>query len=162
MLSEKVTKVLQSQINKELFSAYLYMDFAGFYTQSNLNGFASWYSRQAKEELEHAEKIITYLADNGIRPVYEAIDKPSEKLEELGDPFYAGLRHEQYVTKSINECYKTAEAEKDYRTMQFLDWFVNEQLEEEKNAEELIDRYAFVKEDKAALYIMNTDLGNQK
>ncbi len=162
MLSEKVTNVLQEQINKELFSAYLYLDFAGFYTKSGLNGFASWYVKQAKEEFEHAEKIISYLVDNGIRPIYEAIDKPNEKLENIEDPLHAGLRHEQYVTESINTCYKTADMEKDYRTMQFLDWFVKEQLEEEKNAEDLLDQYAFAKDSKAALYMMNADLGNRK
>ena len=162
MLSEKVTEVLQDQINKELFSAYLYMDFAGFYAKRSLNGFAAWYSKQAKEEVEHAEKIISYLVDNGIRPVYEVINKPSEKLEKISDPLYAGLRHEQYVTGAINQCYETAEAQKDYRTMQFLDWFVKEQLEEEKNAEELIDQYELVKEDKAALYMMNADMEKRK
>ena len=140
MLDKKVADLLNEQINKEFYSAYLYMDFANYYADEGLDGFRNWYEVQAKEERDHAIMMRAYLIDNGVRVKFDKIAAPDAKLKEFMDPLKAGLEHERYVTSLIAEIYNAAAEAKDYKTMQFLDWFVKEQGEEEKNAEELIKK----------------------
>ena len=138
MLDTKVTKLLNEQINKELYSAYLYLDFSIYYEQQGLDGFANWYMIQAQEERDHAMLFLKYLQNNGEKATLEAVAKPDKELNTLMDPLRFGLEHEQYVTSLINDIYAAAYDVKDFRSMQFLDWFVKEQLEEEKNADDMI------------------------
>lgn len=161
MLNEKVVKLLQSQVNKEYASAYLYLDFAGYYQDKGLAGFATWFDVQAKEEVEHAQKFVSYLQANGIRPEYKNIDLVKSDLKDLGTALTLALDHERFVTASINEIYAAADKVKDYRTMEFLNWFVKEQLEEEENAQGLIDQFAMVKDNAAALYMLDRKLGKR-
>ena len=160
MLNENVKKLLIEQINKEIYSAYLYVDIANYFVDKSLNGFAKWYNVQAKEELEHAEKFITYLQDNNVRVTLDAIAKPDADFKDLREPLIAGLAHEEYVTASINTIYEAAVKVGDYRTQQFLDWFVKEQLEEEKNATDLINAYDL--HGKAGLFALDAQLGKRK
>ncbi len=138
MLDKKVADLLNTQVNKEFYSAYLYLQFANFYVEKGLNGFANWYRVQAQEERDHATLMIQYLQNNDMLVTFEAIDKPDASLQTVMDPLKAGLVHEQYVTGLIHTIYDAAYQAKDFRTMQYLDWFVKEQGEEETNANDLI------------------------
>ncbi|MBW9212614.1 MULTISPECIES: ferritin [Terrabacteria group] len=158
MLNKKVTDLLQAQVTKELYSAYLYRDLAAFYEDKGLKGFAHWFVKQAAEEVEHAEKFISYLQENGVRPIYATIDGIHNDYKNLGEPFKLALEHEQFITKSINDIYTESVETKDYATQEFLNWFVKEQVEEEDNASNNLQTYEFVKDDKAALYSFNNSL----
>ena len=94
--------LINTQVNKEFYSAYLYLDFANFYVEQGLNGFANWYQVQAQEERDHAMLFVKYLQNNDAKVTYEAIDKPNIELKNNMDPLQAGLKHEQYVTSLIN------------------------------------------------------------
>lgn len=159
MLNKKVTGLLNNQINKELFSAYLYIGFANYYTESGLDGFANWYMVQAQEERDHAMLFLKYLQNNGEKVTLEAIDKPDQTFTSHKAPLDAGLKHEQYVTALIHTIYEAAYEQKDFRTMQFLDWFVKEQGEEETNAETLIKKMELFGTDSKGLYMLDSELG---
>lgn len=158
MLDKKVVELLNLQVNKEFFSAYLYLDFSSFYKDKGLDGFANWYQVQAQEERDHAMLFYQYLHNNNIRPVLEAIDKPAVPMNTLRDPLVAALHHEEYVTGLINEIYGAAQEVKDFRTTQFLDWFVKEQGEEETNANDLITKMDLFGEDPKSLYMLDNEL----
>ena len=125
MLDKKVAALLNEQINKEFYSAYLYLNFANFYKTKGLDGFSNWYEVQAQEERDHAMLFYRYLHNNSEPVTLEAIDKPDVSFEGLMDPLKAGLQHEEYVTSLINNIYAVAHEVKDFRTVQFLDWFIN-------------------------------------
>lgn len=157
-MNEKVSALLNEQVNKEFYSAYLYLDMANFYTQKGLDGFANWYEIQAKEEQDHAMLMYQYLQNNGEKVTLEAIAKPDKKFETLMDPLTAGLEHEKYVTSLINNIYAAAVEVNDYRTTQFLDWFIKEQGEEEKNSMDLITKMELFGDDARSLYMLNSEL----
>lgn len=161
MLDKKVADLLNEQVNKELYSAYLYLDFANYYEDEGLDGFANWYQIQAQEERDHAMMIRKYLIDNGVRVVFDAIAKPDKVYKCHQDPLDAGLEHEQYVTSLIVNIYHEAANAKDYKTMQFLDWFVKEQGEEEKNAEDLIKKMKLFGSECKGLYMLNQELAGR-
>lgn len=158
MLSKKVVQLINEQINKEFFSAYLYLDMANYYAQEGLNGFANWFRVQDQEEDSHAKLFIEYLHNNGEKVTLTAIGDPDTKYADFKAPLIKSLEHERLVTASINNIYKQAFEEKDFRTMQFLDWFIKEQGEEEKNADELIQKYTLFATDGKGLYMMDTEL----
>lgn len=158
MLNDKIAKLINEQVNKELYSAYLYLDFANYYEQEGLDGFAHWYQVQAQEERDHAMMMRRYLIDNGIRVTFGEIAQPDKALTELFAPLKAGYEHEQYVTSLINNIYAEAFALKDSKTMQFLDWFIKEQGEEEKNAEDMIKKFELYGYDAKGLYALNQEL----
>lgn len=158
MLDKTVSQLLNSQINKEFYSAYLYLDFSNFYYEEGLDGFGNWYKVQAMEERDHAMLMLQYLHNNGEKVTFESISKPDKILAGIGDPLKFGLAHEQYVTSLINAIYAAANKTNDFRTMQFLDWFVKEQGEEEKNSEDLIRRYELFGKDPRSLYMLDNEL----
>ena len=157
MLNTKVSQLINEQINKEFYSAYLYLDFSVFYEAQGLDGFANWYMIQAQEERDHALLMLKYLQNNGEKVTLEPIAKPDKELKTLMDPLKAGFEHEQYVTSLINDIYAAAYEEKDFRTMQFLDWFVKEQLEEEKNADDMIKKMELFGNDSKGLYSLDSE-----
>ena len=158
MLDTKVAELLNTQVNKEFYSAYLYLDFANYYTEQGLEVFANWYNVQAQGERDHAMLMIKYLQNNGCKVTLEAIDRPDQKLDSFDAPLRAGYAHEQYVTGLIHTIYDAANAVKDFRTMQFLDWFVKEQGEEEKNAEDLLKKMELFGSDPKSLYLLDQEL----
>ncbi len=158
MLTPETKKLLNEQINKEFYSAYLYLAMANFYGEKNLNGFENWFTVQAREEQDHAMLFRQYLLNEGEQVTLAAIDAPKGKFETFRDPLTASLEHEQFVTKSIYAIYAAAQKQGDYRTVNFLNWFVTEQGEEEKNADELIKRYDLFGADPKGLYMLNADL----
>ena len=158
IMDKKVIDLMNDQINKEFYSAYLYLDFANYYTDEGLDGFANWYKVQAQEERDHAMLFAEFLQNNGIKVSLKAIDAPDVPIKKHADALKASFKHEQYVTALIHKIYDVAFSKKDYRSMQFLDWFVKEQGEEEKNAEEMIRKYELYGSDAKGLYALNEEL----
>ena len=161
MMDQKVSELLNDQINKELYSAYLYLDMANFYDSKGLDGFANWYEIQAKEEQDHAMLIYKYLHNNSQTVTLGAIAKPDKEFKTLMDPLTMAHEHEQYVTSLINAIYAAAQEVKDFRTVQFLDWFVKEQGEEEANSSGMITKMELFGGDPKGLYMLNSELGGR-
>ncbi len=157
-MDAKVSALLNTQINKELYSAYLYLDMANFYQSKGLDGFSNWFEIQAQEERDHAMLMYKYLHNNGETVTLEAIDKPALTYSDLMDPLNEALKHEKYVTSLIHTIYLAAKEADDFRTMQFLDWFVKEQGEEEQNASDNINKMTLFGSDARALYMLNQEL----
>ncbi|MGI5931565.1 MAG: ferritin [Eubacterium sp.] len=157
-MDAKVYELLNDQVNKEFYSAYLYLDMANYYTAQGLDGFANWFTVQAKEEQDHAIMFYNYLLDNNEKVVLEAIAKPDKTYSAFIEPLQEAYRHEQYVTSLINGIYAAANGVNDFRTMKFLDYFVTEQGEEEKNASDLIGKMELYGDDKRSLYMLNSEL----
>jgi ferritin len=158
MLDTKVKELINTQINKEFYSAYLYLDFSNYYSDLGLDGFGHWYEVQAQEERDHAMLMRQYLHNNGEHVTLDAVAKPDAVYDGARDPLKLALAHEQYVTSLINTIYAAADAVHDYRTMQCFDWFVREQGEEEKNAEDLIKKFQLYGSDAKGLYALNQEL----
>lgn len=158
MLSEKVAQLLNKQINQEFYSAYLYLGFSNYFEEKDLKGFANWYQVQAQEERDHAMLFLQYMQNNDVKVTLESIEKPSTDFKENMDVLKAALKHEEYVTGLIHTIYDAAYQEKDYRTMQFLDWFVKEQGEEEMNATDLIKKMNLFGSDAKSLYLLDQEL----
>ncbi len=161
MLDRKVAELLNNQINKEFYSAYLYLDFANYYESVGLDGFSNWYRIQAQEERDHAMLFYQYMHNNNEKVTLEAIDKPDNQFENNMAPLKEGLKHEEYVTSLINHIYAAAYEVKDFRTMQFLDWFIKEQGEEETNANDLITKMELFGSDPKSLYMLNSELAGR-
>ncbi len=157
-MDKKVATLLNSQINKEFYSAYLYLEFANYFERKGLAGFAHWYEVQAQEERDHAMLFYRFLLNNEEKVTLEAVEAPGTDAEGDSDILAEGLKHEKYVTALINDIYAAAYSVKDFRTMQFLDWFVKEQGEEEKNASDLITKYQLFGSDAKGLYMLDNEL----
>ena len=161
MLKKEVSALLEQQINKELSSAYLYLDISNYYYAKNLNGFGNWFKIQAQEEQDHALLFLTYLQNNGEAPKLAAIAAPDKTFSNFRDPLAAALEHEEYVTSLINAIYAEAIKANDFRTLQFLDWFVKEQGEEEKNTNDLLGRFDLFGSDLKSLYALDAELASR-
>lgn len=161
MLDKKVAELINDQINKEFYSAYLYLDFSVYYEEVGLDGFANWYMIQAQEERDHAVLMLQYLQNNGEKVTLEAIAKPDKELKDKLQVLELGLEHERYVTSLIHTIYEAAYSAKDFRTMQFLDWFVKEQGEEEKSAEDMIKKMRLFGDDAKSLYALNSEMAGR-
>ncbi len=157
-MNAKVHELLNAQINKELYSAYLYLDFSNYFKAKGLDGFANWYMIQAQEERDHAMLFYQYLQNESQIVTLDAIAKPDKVFTCDMDVLQAGLEHEMYVTSLINDIYAAAYEVKDFRTMQFLDWFVKEQGEEETNANDMITKMELFGADPRSLYMLNQEL----
>ena len=157
-MDKKVHQLLNEQINKEFYSAYLYLDFSNYFKAQGLDGFANWYMIQAQEERDHAMLFYQYLQNENQKVTLEAIAKPDKVFTCHMDVLKAGLEHEEYVTSLIHDIYAVAYEVKDFRAMQFLDWFVKEQGEEETNANDLITKLELFGSDPKSLYMLNSDL----
>ena len=156
-MNEKVADLLNQQINKEFYSAYLYLDMANYYDEQDLDGYANYYMVQAQEERDHALLFLKYMQINNLKVTLDAIAKPDKTFTSLLDPLEIAAEHERYVTALINDIYHEAHQAKDYRTMKFLDWFVNEQMEEEENADSMVNRYKLFGQDPKGLYLLDQE-----
>lgn len=160
-ISKTMQDAINSQIQKELYSSYLYLAMAAHFEAAALPGCATWMRVQADEERAHAMKFFDYLVDRGGRVVLEAIQQPKT---EYGDPmsvFEEVLAHEQYVTQSIHDLYTLATKENDYASMVMLQWFINEQVEEEKNANAIVDKFKIMAEKSHGILYMDHDLAKR-
>ena len=158
MLSEKMVMKLNYQINRELYSAYLYLSMASYADSEGLSGFANWFKIQAKEEEYHAEKMYNYVNQQGRRVVLEAIEQPQTDFTSMVGLFEQTLKHEKEVTSLINGLVKLAREENDYATESFLQWYVTEQVEEEANPAEMIQKLKYVGKDGRGLLMLDKEL----
>lgn len=159
MISGKLEKALNKHLNMELFSAYLYAAMAAYFEHKNLNGFANWMRIQAREEMGHALKFYTYIHDVGGRVELDAIAKPPVDYKSALAVFEDALGHEQTVTKAIYKLMDLALAESHHATSTFLQWFVTEQVEEEKVADDIVKRLQLVGNSPEGLFLMDRELG---
>ena len=157
-MDKKVHELLNNQINKEFYSAYLYLEFSNYFKAKGLDGFANWYMIQAQEERDHALLFYQYLQNNNMPVTLEAIDSPKREFADNMAVLKAGLEHEEYVASLIHDIYAAAYEVRDFRAMQFLDWFVKEQGEEETNANDLITKLELFGSDPKSLYMLNQEL----
>ena len=157
-MDDRVYELLNDQINKELYSAYLYLSFADYYDEEGLSGFCNWYEIQAQEERDHALLFYQYMQNNNEAVTFEAVAKPEWERGDHMTPLKKALEHEKYVTASIDAIYDAAYEVRDFRTMQTLDWFIKEQGEEEKNASDLITKMELFGGDSKGLYMLNSEL----
>lgn len=158
MLKDNVEKALNKQINAELYSAYLYQAMAAYFEDKSLDGFAHWMDLQAEEEMEHARKIYDYVNERGGRVILEGIDKPKNEWESNLEVFEDSLAHEEKVTAMINDLVALADKENDYATHSFLQWFVDEQVEEEDTVGEIVDKLKLVGDSTQGLFMMDDKL----
>ena len=142
-MTDKVAKLINTQINKEFYSAYLYLEFSNYYASEGLGGFENWYKIQAQEERDHALLFYQYLQNNSIKVTFEAIDKPKCDLKEHIDPLKAALAHEKYVTELINTIYAAALENHDYRTMQLLDCLSKNREKRKKMRQIWLQKWSF-------------------
>jgi len=159
MISASMQKTMNEQINKELFSAYLYLSMAAWFEHNNLPGFAKWMHVQSGEEYGHAMKFYGHIMDRGGKVELKALEAPQVSWKSNLDAVKAVLEHEQFITASINSLYDQAVSEKDYPAQVMLQWFVTEQVEEEKNANELVYQIGAVENKETALMMLDHALG---
>lgn len=158
MLHKKIAEALNAQINREFYSSYLYLDMSNYYYDNSLNGFGNWFGIQTQEEYAHAMLFLKYMQNNGEKVVLEAIAKPDIVYTSFKQALEEAYQHELFISQSINDIYALAYEVKDFKTMQFLDWFVKEQGEEEKNVDELCKRFDLFGNDPRGLYMLDTEL----
>jgi ferritin len=160
-MNEKIFKALNEQIKHELYSSYLYLSMASYFDNIPLDGFYKWFRKQAEEEREHAMKIYDYILDRNMHVDLQAIDKPIVKFNSIEEIFKLALEHEKKVTHWIYEIYDLAVKEKDHATHVFLQWFITEQVEEEKNAQDNLDQIQLIGDDKAALFVIDQNFSKK-
>jgi ferritin len=162
MLSKSLQDAINEQINLELSSAYVYLSMSAHFEGETLGGFANWMRVQYQEETGHAMKFFKYVYDRGGKVLLKAISQPAAKFKTPLDVFNLVLEHEQKVTASINKLYELAVKEKDYASQSFLQWFINEQVEEEKNATDIINMLKMLGTTPISLMMADRQLGARK
>jgi ferritin len=161
-LSKKMQDALNEQIKEELASAYIYLSMAAYCESINLSGFARWMQAQSNEEMEHAMKFYGYVHERGGRVVLEALEQPPVGFDGPVDVFEKTLAHEQYITGRIHNLYALATEEKDYASLGLLQWFVDEQVEEESTAGEILETLKMIGDKGQALYMLDRQLGSRE
>ena len=162
MLSKKLAAAINEQINAELWSGYLYLSMSTYFEDKGLSGMAHWMRHQAEEEQEHAMKFYKYMVERGERVLLKAIDAVETEFTGIVPVFEETLKHEQLVTSLINNLYSIAVDDKDYASQSFLNWYVDEQVEEEKNASQILDVLGKIGSSAGGLYQLDHQLGKRK
>ncbi|MDW8327362.1 MAG: ferritin [Anaerolineales bacterium] len=161
MLSQSVQDALNNQINLEFASAYAYLAMSGYFESANLTGFAGWMRIQYQEELTHALRLFDHMHDRGGTVRLDAIAEPKAKFKSALEAFEAALAHEQKVTASIHNLYALAAKENDYATQTMLQWFINEQVEEERSVGQVVDWLKMAGDSPVALLMLDQKLGQR-
>ncbi len=161
MISKKIEQAINDQINAELYSAYLYLSMVAYFESVNLSGFATWMKAQTQEELVHAMKMYDFVNERGGRITLTSIDGPPTEWDSPLAAFEAAYAHEQLVTGLINDLVNLAVEEKDHATNAFLQWFVNEQVEEEMSADNVVQNLKIANEAPGALFMIDRELGQR-
>lgn len=161
MINKKIVDAINEQINREFWSGYLYLAMANHFESEGRKGFANWFRIQYKEEFDHAQIFMNYLNARGAKVVLAPIAEVPLSWESPLAAFANTLEHERVVTAFINSLYALAEGEKDFATRQMLNWFVAEQVEEEENAQDIIDNLTLVGEDGTGIYQIDAELGRR-
>jgi len=161
-MDKKLQKAFNDQIKNELYSAYLYLSMAAYFEAGNLPGFAHWMKVQFKEETNHGMKMFEFLNDRGVRVELQAIPEPQLDFKNVLEVFEETLKHEKKVTALINALYDVAAKADDKAAQVFLQWFINEQVEEEKNATQIIQTLKSIKPEGAALIMLDRELAKRE
>ncbi|MEK6768931.1 MAG: ferritin [Gemmatimonadota bacterium] len=159
MLTKKIQTALNDQINHELASAYLYLSMAAYLEAANLRGFAAWMRRQAQEEAGHAMKIFDYVNDRDARVTLQAIEQPPTAFKSALDVFERTLEHERKISGLINRLCDLAAKENDHATQAMLQWFVSEQVEEEKSVSTVLEQLRMIGVSSTAIFFLDRHLG---
>jgi len=162
MLSKKIEKALVKQINAELYASYLYFAMASDLEAKGYAGTSNWMKAQAQEEIGHAMRIYNYVNERGGKAEMKQIDEPKNEWKNLQEVFEDSLEHEKKITKMINDLMDLAIEEKDHATKSFLNWYVDEQVEEEDSMNEVLDKLEMVKNSKNGLYNIDKELGGRQ
>ena len=160
-LSEKMAEAINKQINEEFYSAYLYLAMASYLESKKFKGAAKWMEIQYQEEIGHAMKFYAYMNTRGSRVVLKSIREPQKEWNSMLEIFEDAYKHEQYITSLIHNLANLAIEEKDHATLALLQWFINEQVEEEANTSEIVDKINFVKNSPNGLYMLDRELGQR-
>ncbi len=160
-MKSAIRDAVSEQIRHEFYSAYLYLSMAGSFEVANLPGFAHWMRKQSEEETEHALKLFNFLLDRGERVQLQAIDQPPNAFRSPLDTFERALEHEKEITSRIHALYDLSVQESDYPAQVMLSWFVEEQVEEEKAATEVVERLRMAGEEGVALLLLDKELGDR-
>ncbi|MCA1717132.1 MAG: ferritin [Actinobacteria bacterium] len=161
MLDKAIQDAMNEQIKNEFYSAYQYLSMAAYCESVNLPGFAHWMRTQSQEEMEHAMKFYDFILARNGRVVLQAMDQPVVDFSSPLEVFEQALEHEREVTAMINDLYGLAIRENDYASQAFLQWFVTEQVEEEKNAGDVVDTLKMVGEKSESLFLLDRELGGR-
>ncbi len=161
MLNEKMKNALTDQVNEEFYSAYLYLSMSAYFSKIGLKGFANWMMVQYKEEVDHGMKMFNYILSRGEDVKLHTIKEPPTEWESPLQVFEETLNHEQHITERINYLIDVADEVKDRATYNFLQWFIDEQVEEEENDREIIDRLKFIGDNGNGLFMLDRDLGTR-
>jgi len=159
MIPKEIQNALNKQLNLELYSAYYYLSIAAYLEDKKFDGMAAFFKVQAQEELGHAMKFFNYIAETGGRVILESISKPQTDYKNIEEIFQIALNHEKHVTQSIHNIVDGAIKEKDHATKVFLDWFVNEQVEEEATMDKYLHMAKMIGENPQGLFMLNAELG---
>ena len=162
MINEKVLDVLNSQINKEFYSAYLYLAISAYFDEIGLYGFSNWTKVQAREEVDHGMILFDYIVDRNGQVKLDKIDSPEKSFQNPMQVFEKILNHEKYVTESINCVAEMSDDECDLATREFIDWYISEQVEEEANARNVIKKLKIFGDEKASLFELDRELGERE
>ena len=160
-MNDKVFKALNEQIKHEFYSSMLYLSIASYLENIPLEGMAKWFRKQSEEEHEHAMKLYDYILDRNMHVDLQAIEKPNVKFSSVQEVFDLALQHEKKVTHWIHQLWELAFNEKDHATHVFLEWFISEQVEEEKNANDNFDQIVLIGDDKAALFVLDQNFAKK-
>ena len=161
MVSEKINEIINEQINKEFYSGYLYLSMSAHLHELGLFGFSSWLKIQAKEEVEHGLKLLDYLLERNSYVTLKQIRTPEFEFKGVLSVFQTLYEHECCITHSVMTIAKLAEEECDRKTLSFIDWFIEEQTEEEQRVKDIIKRLELFGENNAVLYLMDKELGER-
>ena len=162
MIKKTIEKAINEQIVREMYSSNLYLSMSAYYASINLNGFANWMHLQAEEEMMHALKFFDYLIDRGGKVIIGAIAAPQTEWESPLAAFEDALKHEQLVTGWINDLADLAFSEKDHATSSMLQWFIDEQVEEEASTGDIVERLKLIGDSKGALFFLDNELKSRK
>ena len=162
MFSKKIQDEMNTQIQRELEAAYIYLSMAAYFDSVNLPGAAHWMRAQYQEEVEHAMKFYDFIYDRGGRVLLQAIGQPPAEFASALDVFEKALAHEQKVTGHINYLYALAVAEKDYASQTFLQWFIDEQVEEENSAGDIVETLKMIGDKGHAMFMLDRHLGQRE
>jgi ferritin len=159
MISKKMLDSLNNHLNEEVYSSYLYLSMAAYFEEKNLKGFGQWFKIQSQEEYMHGMKFYDFINQTGGKVTLKAIAAPKTNWKSIMEVFKDTLAHEKHITELINKLVGQAMQEKNYATNNFLQWFVTEQVEEEANVEEIINKLEMIGDNKGGLYMLDRELG---
>lgn len=161
MIGKKLQDAINAQINRELFSEYLYLSMSAWFAKESLDGFANWMAIQAQEEHFHAMKFFNYVIERGGKVILEQIDKPDNEFQNPMHAFEMTLEHEKFITKNINDLMDIAITENDHAARSFLQWYVDEQVEEEANADKLLSQLKMIGERIEGVLMLDRELAQR-